>query len=467
MTQLVVDAERRDEVPPIGFSPRRLHCPALPTLKELRASLDLHRLVWGYAEMIFKGSSFRTIDAYRAAGLGYWDWYSPKWKRNSFETPSRKPAWIGRMCNTILKFFTLGAALAGAYNEPLVKAKNHPDPEVKALACKQEAAYNSDCLKGEGVRFLTQFAVYDLEASLEAQDAVFGPAADWLFESILSDRESRQAMARRFDKGFGRARYCAHRGKESGHCPVGLVDNGGGGRSHSDAHLVVWQLMRILWVYEQIRPQGWGPNWKLSGRPLQPLSPCRRNHVAEDGIMPRTSAVFIPCGSHRAQTVTYLIEPCNSKCPALKKDEPTRDQDELGTEYGSSPSINRFLELAFRYSGRANFTEETRGPVAPLGIKFFEYFLRRHLGLRFRPCVFFGEMLVGPHIIQWRQTLYARFVDEITLFADDRVRGRRALRGSGDGLNADFLDGSELLTAYEPERQYYSNEHPPREQGWA
>ncbi|KAK3902420.1 hypothetical protein C8A05DRAFT_33899 [Staphylotrichum tortipilum] len=62
--------------------------------------------------------------------------------------------------------------------------------------------------------FLLQFAVCDLDATLEAQDAVFGPISDWLLESILSDGAARAAMADRFERGDRRAGFCHYRMEE-------------------------------------------------------------------------------------------------------------------------------------------------------------------------------------------------------------------------------------------------------------
>ncbi|KAK4240374.1 hypothetical protein C8A03DRAFT_31510 [Achaetomium macrosporum] len=275
MTQLVVDAEGRDEVPPIGFSPGQLECPAQPSLAELRASLDLHRLSREMAESFF-AEPFRyykgVFDPNRY-DYDYDDYFIPRDRPGhsyGAEEAVRKGEWMDRMCHTILKVFTVWPALTGAYSEPIRKAKGHPDPEVQVLAhWNSGRADHWDCIKRKAVPFLTQFAVYDLEAPTEALDAVFGPAADWLLASFLSDRESRQAMAKRFDERFGRAGYCL---SLEGSCPVGLVDGRGDG-SHSDAHHVVWQLMRMLWVVEHTRPLGLGLLREFIRRSYEPLPP--------------------------------------------------------------------------------------------------------------------------------------------------------------------------------------------------
>jgi hypothetical protein len=69
----------------------------------------------------------------------------------------------------------------------------------------------------------------DLEASLEAQDAVFGSAADYLPKSILSDREFRKAM------GIGRHQQVTiHRRIGIGHWRrlFGQVRGGNLGQHH-------------------------------------------------------------------------------------------------------------------------------------------------------------------------------------------------------------------------------------------
>jgi len=50
MTQVVVDAERRGELPPKGISPANLQGPEQPSLAELKAAFNLHRLSHALAE---------------------------------------------------------------------------------------------------------------------------------------------------------------------------------------------------------------------------------------------------------------------------------------------------------------------------------------------------------------------------------------------------------------------------------
>ena len=60
-----------------------------------------------------------------------------------------------------------------------------------------------------------------MEDMPEEEGVAFGPFGKWLLESILSDRESRAAIADRFETGSGRSRHCRRRGN----CPVGFVDS--------------------------------------------------------------------------------------------------------------------------------------------------------------------------------------------------------------------------------------------------
>ncbi len=105
--------------------------------------------------------------------------------------------------------------------------------------------------------FLLQFAVCDLDATIEAQDAVFGPVAQWLLQSILSDKEARRAMADRFEQRRSRAGYCLsleeYEGEELRYY-VGLSTDGRSAYSYSDVHFVVWELMKMFWLVEQVRP---------------------------------------------------------------------------------------------------------------------------------------------------------------------------------------------------------------------
>ena len=43
------------------------------------------------------------------------------------------PEWTARVSHAVFRLLMVGAALAGAYKQPLFKALEHPDPEIQAL----------------------------------------------------------------------------------------------------------------------------------------------------------------------------------------------------------------------------------------------------------------------------------------------------------------------------------------------
>jgi hypothetical protein len=82
-------------------------------------------------------------------------------------------------------------------------------------------------------------------------------------------------------------------------------------------------------------------------------------------------------------------------------------------------------------------------------MKFFEYFLRRHLRLRF----FSNTFQRVKHMYSKPFSPYESFLGCVTIFSHDDVLGRTGC-DSRDPISiqdADFLDGTELLTRSEPQ----------------
>ncbi|KAK3902000.1 hypothetical protein C8A05DRAFT_34320 [Staphylotrichum tortipilum] len=459
MTQLVVDAERRGELPPTRFSPRELQ-QQHPTLSELRAAFSLHRLSRALAICICNEGL--TCPRDREEGP------LP-------EEPARMPEWRSRVSQTLFWLLTVGAALAGAYKEPLLAALSHPDPTSER---SRGEGQGEGGLGQKKMAFLLQLAVCDLSATLEAQDAVFGPVADWLLDSILSDHEARWAMADRFNKACGRARYCHHQAEaededmERYPCPLSLLADGHRGRSHSDAHLVVWELM-MFWLVEQIRP------YPLTESMLDRQAPRHlpRHVGADESDSPRgpvESAVAVFFGMFRAEETRlpttladgsgldwWLIAYPAVPAEAYPEEEEVEEEEEEG---GGEPRR--------RNKDAPDAPEKHEQPVAPLEFKFFEYFLRRHLGL----CL--NANAVRKDEIEYMNRSYQEFTETVAIFSHDNVEKsirsyrnghmlkdngetRRRAYGSGSGstLNADFLDGSEMLTRYPP---YFTHFYQPK-----
>ncbi|KAK3896695.1 hypothetical protein C8A05DRAFT_39759, partial [Staphylotrichum tortipilum] len=258
MTHLVVDAERRGELPPKGISPAHLEGPEQPMLAELKAAFNLHRLSHALAEAFCQRDVVYPSGKYHLPGGMSNDTpldtynidvdMSGKKHRMPPEPPDRVIQWMARVSQAVFRVLTVGAALAGTYWEPILVANAHPDPEVRLLTTEGAE------LEAKAWDFLLSFAAYDLEAPLEAQDALFAPLVEWFLADILGDQQGRKAMAARFEKGVGRAKLCLDRGEdENWPCPLATVI-GIDGSSHADAHLVVWELMKMVWMVEQLRP---------------------------------------------------------------------------------------------------------------------------------------------------------------------------------------------------------------------
>lgn len=443
MTELVVEAERRGDLPPTRISPDQLQQQCCqPTLPELRAAFGLHRLSRAIATCICSRNLIFPND--RPAGP--FDQQGP-----TPEDPARMHEWTARVSHAVFRLLIVGAALAGAYKEPLFKALEHPDPEIQALPRHAQDDGKGYTVGQKEMAFLLQFAVCDLDATMEAQDAVFGPIAEWLLESILSDSESRQAMADRFAQGRGRAGFCLYLAKreeeeeEEDGCPVGLLPDHLG--SHSDAHLVVWELMKVFWLVDQVLPYySHGVLRRHTPRPSSKQSVDADN----DGWGPLESAVAVFFGMFRAEETLLTTTPLQGRpgtpitFPAVSE---TKKENHSKGKLPSSMSVTVFFDDIFNYSGRPNHIEETGDLVAPLELKFFEYFLQRHLGLCFNAHTF--KEIDGVDFVDQS---YQEFVGTATIFSHDDVENRCSFTPGDSTLEmADFLDGSEILTKYPPD----------------
>ena len=445
MTQVVVDAERRGELPPKGVSPAHLEGPEQPTLAELKAAFNLHRLSRALAEAFCQ----RDIPYPSNQDCGF----SYEERRLPPESPDRVDEWLARVSQTVFRVLIVGAALAGTYWEPILAAHAHPDPENRVSA----APGGTDGAKV--LHFVLTFAAYGLEAPLEAQDALFAPLAGWLLADILADHQGRDAMAARFEKGVGRAKFCQSR-DDAWPCPLTTVVDVDGS-SHSDAHLVVWALMKVFWVVEQIRP--WDspePAAVTRERPYaytyQP--PPSRNSpepavVSQSGASRPSSssttepapplAVAVFFGLWRAESVALPT------CPAFTGDWDTLHAHPVVSDpVKENNPVQLFLESSFFHRERTNHFEWSC-PVAPLELKFFEYCLRRQLNL----CFAIRAFRQGPGDLMDKECQV--FIDCITIFSHDDVEGREF----GVVKDGDFVDGSGMLEAWPPQSgRFYQSE---------
>lgn len=420
MTQLVVEAERRDEVPPMRISPAQLPHPQHPTLSELRAALGLHRLARDITASFCTSVGIKYPKDRKNYGSD--DFMLLTWARLNEEParmpeePARMAEWQARVDQTVYRVLTLGAALAGAYQEPMFKAREHPDPDIKTLG-KRVLDHRHSESWGKDLAFLMQFPVCDLAATIDEQEAIFGPVGDWLLENILSDREPREAMAERFERGCGRAGYCLSQGP--GNCPVTLLADGSG--SHSDAHFVLLELMKMLWFVEYTKSN-------LDRRPPSATRADENTHG------PLKSVIAVLPGIFRGDEIMLSL-------PV------PRDWTGEEEEPHDATSVANYFDSIFKDSGRPNYLEGDPwdAPVAPLQLKFFEYFMQRHLQLCFEHGVFREEDLEDYTASLWA------FTGSIAIFSHDDVEERCPHSNYESLYEADFLDGSELVVKHPPD----------------
>ncbi|KAK4121510.1 hypothetical protein N657DRAFT_108117 [Parathielavia appendiculata] len=80
-----------------------------------------------------------------------------------------------RLSRPILRALIIGAALAGTYREPLLKAKDHPDANIRALYSTATGNHMKGADIGETeLAYFLQYAVCDLTATLERRKPYLG-----------------------------------------------------------------------------------------------------------------------------------------------------------------------------------------------------------------------------------------------------------------------------------------------------
>jgi len=413
MTQVVVEAERRDELPPTRLSPRQFQHPDVPTRPELKAVRELYQLSYSIASAL----DTHVVD-YPKDMQG---------RPREFEKSRRMPEWFARVDQTVYRLLILGAALSGAYQEPFFKAREHPNPARRGLRERLENHQSSGFWQDD-LAFLVEFTVYDLEASPDAQETLFGPVAEWLLDNILSDRESRAAMSKRFEQRCGRALLCLSRAN----CPVTVMADGSG--SHSDAHFVLLELMRMLWLFHHTR------NMIDFGQLFEDDVDSEDSY--SDWQFPFPSAVAVFPGVFRACEVKlpFVVVGKNRRLMLDARPAVPRAGEKSPPE--GAASVLDFARSIFDGSVLVNRVAVGES-VPPLEVKFFEHFLRRHLQLRFSS-FFFDETSA-----RFEMPTYAAFTDSVAIFAHDDVENRSPYTDREFVLHvADFLDGSEVVDSF-------------------
>lgn len=269
---------------------------------------------------------------------------------------------------------------------------------------------------------LARFAVFNPEASMEEQDAIFGAFADWLLMDILANTSDVAAIIERFDKRQGRACCCGELqsddeedredDEDDSGCPVQLTSSASID-SHSQAHYVAWEVMKMLWQQEHIL-----------------VSMYNSRFPYDDGQgSSEKSCIIAPFGLFCCAEVV-LITPPPRYAPQLSLE--TSDPDDTKRPM----DILSVLEIM---GPKQDSLSEDAAPV-PLELQFFRYFLEKHLGLSFWDNFFDTESRFA--IEDGRG--WDEFKKCLQLFALD-MPNRTPSKGLSHAAWADFIDGTEFL----------------------
>ncbi|KAH8908133.1 hypothetical protein BR93DRAFT_977960 [Coniochaeta sp. PMI_546] len=431
VTQLVVDAEARGDRPPTEVPLHDLSGHR-PTAADLPLVRKLHHLA-------------RVLEVAFCHHDGYWpiDLGRGPPKTPPEEPEDRMAEWTERLHKAIYRTLIAGAALAGVYAEPLTRA------EDEGVDTEWPSEQRGEFKDSRQLAFLEKFAPYNIASGLEEEEALYGPVAAWILQSILADDVGRAAMAKRFGLGLGRAEICQTRED----CPVKLAFDGAGegngdGRSDSDAHFVVWQIIQMAWVLQHIE--------QTVCRRTQYGTESQRPLKLNESSLCRVPVVFL--GIFQPEIVTVPEQIDQGESPSIRADSTDaaarlrRADDQTicyqPNCYPQELTVRVLLENVYWHTRQPNHIvgdvedrPNAEAPVPPLHFKFFEYFLRRYLGLRFE----LDAWSVEPEADNWEL-----FASNFGLFAHDDVEGRESYAATGSFQVADFTDGSEILVSAEP-----------------
>lgn len=353
------------------------------------------------------------------------------------EEPDRMAEWRIGVQRAIYRALIVTAALVGVYSEPLFTAHRSDDEALRTGIGEPELYLES---QKQLLEFLHGFPIYKLRSTGEDQDQLFGSLAQWLLEHILADTASREAMEMRFQEGCGRAIECRLRGD----CPLASPD---GKRSHSDAHLVALEIMRVLWMCENISLAVGGRNFNL----YAPVKIWKMGLLPVFGTFSLRSIECLATGHHGAQFVSKRCPPeLNYKTNGAYTGKIIKD-----TFY--KRSIKDVLESVHANAGEPNRFVSSQEETAPLRFKFFEYCLREQVG-----ATFFDEFFVEEDGGEITNNL-EMYLRSGLLFSLDDVEGRGRGQeedsspnfGSGYFDMTDFLDGTEVLVSASPGPNLY------------
>lgn len=385
-----------------------------PTSRDLRDIWHLHCFALGLE------GTLRDLN-------GFGDYMLPDGTSSlGIEQEGRLDEWKLGFHRVAYRCLIAGAALSRAYSEPIYKSLGETAMKTKSLTDEQHEE-------------LAASAVFNSEATVEEQDAVFGPLAQWLLQSILADETGMAAMMERFDEQRGRARCCrdvrrqyddydddddVDEDEDDGSCPFQLLSSNTSTDSHARAHFVAWQVMQMLWQQHHILDSIYRP----------PLPYDRGIGSSEKG-----GIIIAPFGLFSCADVTILTPPSRyaprksftARAPAVSKRPMTIDVFR---------SISNSMEAAEDDDEEAE-DEDEEGAEVPLPLQFFKYFLQRHLGVSFWD----GFFATGDPFAVEAQQDWDAFTRCLTLFSLDDEPNREPAHGLDEVAGADFLDGTEFL----------------------
>lgn len=319
------------------------------------------------------------------------------------EEPARMDEWRRGFRKTTYLTLAVGAALAGVYQAPLRSLTKDDIDESSTDGYSSPRQPEVLAARWPALQTLTT----------PAQDAaLFGDLGAWLLRYLLDDdRAGREAMADRFARGCGRAKVC----RGEGVCDCALE-----GHSHADAHHVVWELVKVLWMAHKIHAV------------LDERGAARRRDERQPSPVPGRALV-----APLRYFVTLSVDP-----------------DSLLAASTTNARLNRVFDLVEGVnSGSEQMTHYEEGlQIPPLWAKFFVHFLQRHLDLAFDLDFFDQDEVILVHT----RSLECAFMRTLGLFALDTVDGRSGARWPDDLCMVDFLNGSEILEPAGREVTYYN-----------
>ncbi|KAJ3497135.1 hypothetical protein NLG97_g2134 [Lecanicillium saksenae] len=346
-----------------------------PIISELSAVWDLQRVASAIEYCIL--SDEKVLPEDRSPG-------------GAPEDPKHMGEWQADIHKALYRSLILGAALAGVYQEPWHDRK--PGGIAEAILECTEYGQTEE----PEISFISDYPALQVITTLQQDSSLFSSLDQWLLDDILADSKARDDMAHRFQHNYGRAKECV--GAECGLTLASVT--------HSDAHLVIWELFKTYWATEQLiycTTDTIGPEFDLSEANITPPK-----GVANVVLFQRFSPV--------------------------RMSDPVLTTNFATAAYGDRIRV-AMEEIVWRAAQPTHY--EDGRLVAPLHTKFFEHFLRQHFDLRFHICFFDTGDYTYPG---GNSDLF----DSLGLFARDDVLGRTSA-GFGYYGDISLLTGMEFI----------------------